>query len=198
MFGQVDHEPQNEQTPFNPRVLYGVSKVMGHTLMKHYRNHHGLFTSTGIMYNHESPRRGIRFVTRKITLTAAKIKLGLERELRLGNIESQRDWGYAGDFIVAMHSALNAATPEDYVIATGKTRTIQDFLGVAFGELDLDYKKYLVVDPEFFRTKEKIPLVGDAQKAKANLNWQPRVSFEEMVRKMVQSDLDYMKKLGQG
>ena len=195
MFGKALETPQNEETPFNPRSIYGVSKVIGHDLIRYYRDHLGLFACTGILYNHESPRRGTRFVTRKITSTAVKIKLGMESELRLGNIEAERDWGYAGDTVIAMHAMLNADQPDHYVIATGTTHTIQVFLEQAFGELDLDYKKYLVIDPEFYRPKEDVPLVGDASKIRSQLQWEPRVSFGDMVREMVQSDLEYFQSL---
>ena len=195
MFGQASETPQSENTPFNPRSIYGVSKVIGHDLICYYRNHLGLFACTGVLYNHESPRRGTRFVTRKITSTAVKIKLGMETELRLGNIEAERDWGYAGDTVAAMHAILNADQPEHYVIATGKTHTIQNFLEQAFGELNLDYGEYLVIDEDFYRPKEEVPLVGDASKIRSQLQWEPKVSFEDMVRDMVQSDLEYFQSL---
>ncbi|MEE8259481.1 MAG: GDP-mannose 4,6-dehydratase [Nitrospinaceae bacterium] len=195
MFGQASETPQSENTPFNPRSIYGVSKVIGHDLICYYRNHLGLFACTGVLYNHESPRRGTRFVTRKITSTAVKIKLGMETELRLGNIEAERDWGYAGDTVAAMHAILNADQPDHYVIATGKTHTIQNFLEQAFGELDLDYGEYLVIDEDFYRPKEEVPLVGDASKIRSQLQWEPKVSFEDMVRDMVQSDLEYFQSL---
>lgn len=195
MFGQASESPQDENTPFNPRSIYGVSKVIGHDLLRYYRDQLSLFACTGVLYNHESPRRGTRFVTRKITSTAVKIKLGMETELRLGNIEAERDWGFAGDTVVAMHAMLNADQPDHYVIATGKTHTIKYFLEKAFGELDLDYGKYLVIDQEFFRPKEDVPLIGDAGKIRSELNWEPKVSFENMVRKMVKSDLEYYRSL---
>lgn len=191
MFGQASESPQDENTPFNPRSIYGVSKVIGHDLIRYYRDHLGLFACTGVLYNHESPRRGERFVTRKITSTAVKIKLGMETELRLGNIESERDWGYAGDTVTAMHAMLNADQPDHYVIATGTTHTIQDFLEQTFEPLDLDYEEYLVIDEEFYRPKEEVPLVGNAGKIRAQLKWEPKVSFENMVREMIQSDLEY-------
>ena len=195
MFGQASESPQDESTPFNPRSIYGVSKVIGHDLIRYYRDHLGLFACTGVLYNHESPRRGTRFVTRKITSTAVKIKLGMESEIRLGNIESERDWGYAGDTVAAMHAMVNAEQPDHYVIATGKTHTIQNFLEQAFGELDLDYEDYLVIDEEFYRAKEDVPLVGDAGKIRTQLQWEPKVTFEDMVREMVQSDLEYFQSL---
>lgn len=195
MFGHAPEAPQNEGTPFNPRSIYGVSKVMGHDLIRYYREHQGLFACTGVLYNHESPRRGMRFVTRKITSTAVKIKLGLETEIRLGNIEAARDWGYAGDTVTAMHAMLNADEPDDYVVATGILSSVQDFLELAFEELDLDYEKYLVIDPDFFRPLEEVPLVGDAGKIRSQLDWEPETSFEEMVRAMVQSDLEYFQSI---
>lgn len=195
MFGQTSESPQNENTPFNPRSIYGVSKVIGHDLVRYYRDHLGLFACTGVLYNHESPRRGSRFVTRKITSTAVKIKLGMESELRLGNIEAERDWGYAGDTVIAMHAILNADEPDHFVIATGKTHTVRMFLEQTFRELDLDYEEYLVIDPEFFRPKEDIPLVGDSSKIRSQLHWEPKVSFQDMVREMVQSDLEYFQTL---
>jgi len=195
MFGQASETPQNENTPFNPRSIYGVSKVIGHDLVRYYRDHQNLFACTGVLYNHESPRRGTRFVTQKITSTAVKIKLGMESELRLGNIEAERDWGYAGDTVAAMHTMLNANEPDHYVVATGTTHTVQNFLERVFGELDLDYEKYLVVDPKFFRPKEEVPLVGDSSKIRSQLKWEPTVSFEDMVQEMVQSDLEYFQSL---
>ena len=195
MFGQAPEAPQNENTPFNPRSIYGVSKVMGHDLIRYYRDHLGLFACTGVLYNHESPRRGTRFVTRKITSTAVKIKLGMESELRLGNIEAERDWGYAGDTVAAMHAMLNADQPDHYVVATGALHTVQDLLEQAFGELGLDYEQYLVIDQDFYRPKEDIPLVGDASKIRSQLQWEPKVSFEALVQKMIQSDLEYFQSL---
>jgi GDPmannose 4,6-dehydratase len=195
MFGLALESPQDESTPFNPRSIYGVSKVIGHDLIRYYRDHLGLFACTGVLYNHESPRRGERFVTRKITSTAVKIKLGMETELRLGNIEAERDWGYAGDTVTAMHAMLNADEPDHYVIATGSTHTIQDFLEQTFEQLDLDYEEYLIIDEEFYRPKEDVPLVGDAGKIRSQLNWEPKVSFKDMVQKMVQSDLEYFQSL---
>ncbi len=196
MFGTAEVAPQTETTPFYPRSVYGVSKVKGHSLIRQYREKHRLFACTGILYNHESPRRGRHFVTRKITVTAAKIKLGLEDELRLGNIEAERDWGFAGDYAQAMHACLNnVETPDDFIIATGQTHTVRELVALAFEELDLNYESHLVIDPEFFRPKEPVPLVGDAGKAKLQLGWQPRKSFEDMIREMVRSDLDYFSHL---
>lgn len=194
MFGRTNISPQNEETPFHPRSIYGVSKTCGFELVRHYRETHAMFAVTGILYNHESPRRDTRFVTRKITSSAARIKLGLAREIRLGNIETLRDWGFAGDTVKAMHMMLQADSPEDYVIATGKTHSVKDFLKTAFGELDLDYKKYLALDPEFFRESEACTLVGDSSKAKSRLQWEPETSFTEMVKSMALSDLKLFKK----
>jgi len=195
MFGQVSEAPQNENTPFNPRSMYGVSKVIGHDLVRYFRDHQGLFACTGVMYNHESPRRGPEFVSHKITSTAVKIKMGLETELLLGNIEAERDWGYAGDTVTAMHAILNATQPDHYVIATGTTHTIKDFLKQAFGELGMNYEKYLGINQDFYRPKEDVPLVGDASKIHSQLQWEPKVSFEDMVREMIRSDLEYFQSL---
>ncbi|MDH5762167.1 MAG: GDP-mannose 4,6-dehydratase [Nitrospinota bacterium] len=195
MFGKVSESPQDESTPFNPRSIYGVSKVIGHDLVRYYRDHLGLFACTGVLYNHESPRRGSRFVTRKITSTAAKIKLGMETEIHLGNIDAERDWGYAGDTVTAMHAMLRADNPDHYVIATGITHSVREFLELAFGELDLSYEDYLVIDQNFYRAKEEIPLVGNADKIRSQLDWTPRMSFQNMVREMVKSDLEYFQSL---
>ena len=196
IFGAAEVAPQTETTPFHPRSVYGESKVKGHELVRQYRDQHQLFACTGILYNHESPRRGLRFVTRKITSTAVKIKLGLESELRLGNIEAERDWGFAGDTVAAMHACLNnVEAPEGFVIATGWTHTVRELLALAFGELDLNYESYLVIDPDFVRPQEAVSLVGDASRAKLKLGWQPRKSFEDMIREMVLSDLDYFSHL---
>jgi len=195
MFGKVTTAPQDEQTPFRPRSNYGLSKVMAYELVRYYREHLNLFTSTGILYNHESPRRGNRFVTRKITTTAAKIKLGKAKELRLGNIEAERDWGFAGDYVNAMRACLNSKTPQDYVIATGVTHSVREFLEIAFGELDLDYREFVVEDPEFYRPKEEVLLVGNAARAQQDLGWTPCTGFHDLVRQMVIPDLDYYRTL---
>jgi len=196
MFGTAEIAPQTETTPFHPRSVYGESKVKGHHLICQFREDHRLFACTGILYNHESPRRGMRFVTRKITATAAKIKLGIAKELRLGNVEAERDWGFAGDYAQAMHACLNnTETPDDFIIATGRTHTVAEVVALAFGALDLNYEPYLIIDPKFFRPKEAVPLVGDAGRARRQLGWQPRKSFEGMIREMVQSDLDYFSDL---
>ncbi len=195
MFGEVEKTPQDERTHFRPRSLYGVSKVIGEELIKFFRNHKNVFASTGILFNHESPRRGQRFVTRKISYTAAKIKLGIENEIKLGNIDSVRDWGFAGDFVKAMHACLQTDSPKNFVISTGQAHSVKEFLEIAFEELDLDYKKYLIIDPKFFRPKEKVPLIGNNAKAKKLLNWKPQKPFQQLVAEMVKSDLDYLSHL---
>jgi GDPmannose 4,6-dehydratase len=194
MFGRADMTPQTDLTPFRPISVYGISKTCGYDLMRLYRETHNLFATSGILYNHESPRRGDRFVTRKITSTAAKIKLGLADEIRLGNIDARRDWGHAEDYVRAMHMMLNTETPDDYVIASGKTHSVKEFLKIAFGELDLDFEKYLVIDPDLVREKDSIELVGDTKKAWTQLGWKVNISFEDMVKEMVVSDLENLKK----
>ena len=194
MFGKVDVTPQTELTPFRPTTVYGISKTCGYDLMRHYRETHNLFATAGILYNHESPRRGDHFVTRKITSTAAKIKLGLVDEIRLGNIEAKRDWGHAEDYVRAMHMMVNTEAPEDYVIASGKLHSVKEFLEIAFGELDLDYKKYLVIDPDLIRENDSWDLMGDTKKAWTRLGWKVNISFEDMVSNMVVSDLENLKK----
>ncbi len=194
MFGSADVSPQNENTRFRPRSIYGISKVAGFDLTRNYRDSYGLFACSGILYNHESPRRGFEFVTRKITLSAAKIKLGLAKELRLGNIEAQRDWGYSGDYVKAMHAMLSTEKADDFVIATGQTHTVKEFISIAFSELGLDYQEYLIIDPKLFRPAENIILTGDASKARKLLHWKPSVNFEKLVLQMVRSDFEYVKK----
>jgi len=178
MFGKVREVPQNENTPFYPRSPYGAAKVYGHWITVNYRESYGLFACSGILFNHESPRRGLEFVTHKVTRGAAKIKLGLANKLRLGNLEAQRDWGYAGDYVEAMWLMLQQDEPDDYVIATGKTHSVRELCEVAFGYLGLDYRDYVVSDPKFYRPAEVDQLVGDASKARRVLGWEPRVSFE--------------------
>ncbi len=194
MFGKADATPQTETTSFRPRSVYGISKVCGFDLMRLYREFHSLFAASGILYNHESPRRGGRFVTRKITSTAAKIKLGLADEIRLGNIEAKRDWGHAQDYVRAMHMILNADNPDDFIVASGETHSVKEFLECAFGGLGLDYKKYLVIDPEFFREDDPCVLAGSAEKIRTQLGWKPESSFQDMVGDMVASDLEFHKK----
>ncbi len=189
MFGKVREMPQNENTPFYPRSPYGVAKVYGHWITVNYRESYDLFACSGILFNHESPRRGLEFVTHKVTYGASRIKLGLADELRLGNLEARRDWGYARDYVQAMWLMLQQDAPDDYVIATGETHSVQELCEVAFGYLDLDWRKYVVCDPEFFRPAEVDLLVGDASKAHARLGWEPSMSFEELIRLMVDADM---------
>ena len=189
MFGKVREVPQNEQTPFYPRSPYGVAKVYGHWITVNYRESYGLHATSGILFNHESPRRGMEFVTRKITHAAASIKLGLADELRLGNLESQRDWGYAADYVEAMWQMLQQDEPEDYVICTGKTNSVRTLCEFAFQHVGLDYRDHVVVDERFMRPAEVDLLVGDSSKAAAAFGWRPRTSFNELVRLMVDADL---------
>ena len=189
MFGNASETPQNERTRLNPRNPYGVAKVYGHLITRNYRQRHGMFAVSGILYNHESPRRGLDFVTRKITRTAAKIKLGLADELRLGNLEAQRDWGYAGDYVRAMWLMLQQETPDDFVIGTGQPHTVRDFCQSAFEHLGLDYRDYVVEDPQFYRPAEAYPLVADPTLAHEKLGWIPETNFEGLVRIMVDADL---------
>ncbi|HAW10222.1 MAG TPA: GDP-mannose 4,6-dehydratase, partial [Chloroflexi bacterium] len=189
MFGKVRETPQNELTPFHPRSPYGAAKVYGHHITVNYRESYGLFAVSGILFNHESPRRGLEFVTRKITDAVARIKLGLESELRLGNLDSQRDWGFAGDYVRAMHLMLQQDQADDYVIATGETHSVREFLELAFGHAGLRWQDHVVVDERFLRPADVAVLVGDAGKARRVLGWEPTVSFPELVAMMVESDL---------
>lgn len=189
MFGRVSESPQNESTDFRPRNPYATSKVYGHWITVNYREEFGMFACCGIMFNHESPRRGSDFVTRKITRTAARIKLGLTDELRLGNLQARRDWGYAGDYVMAMWQMLQQTDPEDYVIGTGQARRVEDFVAAAFGYLDLDWNDYVVIDPKFYRPAEPNVLVADATKAREQLGWEPDISFKQLVAMMVEADL---------
>lgn len=189
MFGRIVESPQTEQTPFHPRSPYGCAKVYAHWQTINYRESYGMYACCGILFNHESPRRGEAFVTRKITRAATRIKLGLQSELRLGNIDAQRDWGFAGDYVEAMWLMLQQPTPEDYVIATGEKHSVREFLVEVFGHLDLDWQQYVVIDPAFYRPAEVDMLLGDASKARRQLGWQPRVSLRELARMMVESDL---------
>lgn len=191
MFGKVKEVPQNENTPFYPRSPYGISKVAGFDLTRNYREAYGMYCVSGILFNHESPRRGYEFVTRKITSHAAMIKLGLAKEIRLGNLDAKRDWGHARDYVYAMWLMLQEDNPEDYVIATGQNHSVRDFLKIAFEIIGLDYNKYIEVDETLYRPAEVNVLLGDASKAKAKLGWQPTVSFEDLVREMVEEDLEY-------
>ncbi|MDP1715395.1 MAG: GDP-mannose 4,6-dehydratase [Anaerolineales bacterium] len=194
MFGKVLEVPQKEDTPFYPRSPYGVAKVYGHWITVNYRESFNMFATSGILFNHESPRRGMEFVTRKISDAAAKIKLGMAKEVRLGNLESQRDWGFAGDYVEAMWLMLQQDHPDNYVIGTGETHAVREFCEIAFSHVDLDYKEYVVMDEKFFRPAEVDLLISDPSKARAQLNWEPSVSFKELVKMMVASDLARLKK----
>ena len=189
MFGKVVEVPQRETTPFYPRSPYGVAKVYGHWITVNYRESYNLHATSGILFNHESPRRGLEFVTRKISHQAARIKLGLANELRLGNLDSRRDWGFAGDYVQAMWLMLQQDHPDDFVIATGETHSVEQFLDVAFEHLDLDWREYVVQDERYMRPAEVDLLVGDPSKAGRILGWEPRVSFAELVKMMVDADL---------
>ncbi|MEE9553346.1 MAG: GDP-mannose 4,6-dehydratase [candidate division Zixibacteria bacterium] len=193
MFGRVMEVPQTEKTPFYPRSPYGVAKVYGHFITVNYRESYNIFAVSGILFNHESPRRGLEFVTRKITDGAARIKLGMTEKLALGNLDAKRDWGYAGDYVRAMWLMVQHDTPENFVIATGKNHSVGDLCEVAFAHLDLDYKDHVVKDPRFVRPAEVDTLLGDSSKAKKILGWEPEVTFEQMIRIMVDAD---MKRLG--
>jgi len=190
MFGKVQAIPQNEQTPFYPRSPYGVAKVYAYWITVNYREAYHLFACNGILFNHESPRRGETFVSRKITKAAARIKLGLQHELFLGNLEARRDWGFAGDYVEAMWLMLQQNEARDYVIATGRHFSVKDLLQEAFGAVDLDWQKYVKMDPRYYRPAEVDLLVGDSQKARTQLGWQPRMSFHELIRTMVKADLE--------
>ncbi|HEY7003490.1 MAG TPA: GDP-mannose 4,6-dehydratase [Gaiellaceae bacterium] len=190
MFGKVRGVPQNELTPFYPRSPYGVAKAYGHFITVNYRESYGLFAVSGILFNHESPRRGLEFVTRKITDGVARIKLGLAKELRLGNLDAKRDWGFAGDYVRAMWLMLQHEEADDFVIATGDPRSVQEFVDAAFGHVGLDPAEHVVIDPEFLRPAEVDQLVGDASKAAEKLGWRPDVSFEGLVQMMVDADLE--------
>lgn len=193
MFGKVQEVPQRESTPFYPRSPYGVAKVYGHWITVNYRESYGMHASSGILFNHESPRRGLEFVTRKVTYHAAKISLGMANELRVGNLDAQRDWGFAGDYVEAMWLMLQQNTPDDYVVATGETHSVQRLIEVAFDCVDLDWKQYVVQDPRFMRPAEVDLLIGDASKAREKLGWSPRVSFEQLIEMMVRADVDRLR-----
>jgi GDPmannose 4,6-dehydratase len=190
MFGKVQEIPQRETTPFYPRSPYGAAKLYAHWITVNYREAYNLFACSGILFNHESPRRGETFVTRKITKAAARIKLGMQRELYLGNLDAKRDWGYAGDYVEAMWLMLQQPEPDDYVIATGETHTVREFLDVAFSHLGLDWQQYVKIDPKYYRPTEVDLLIGDATKAKKQLQWEPKVRFEELAKMMVEADLE--------
>ncbi len=194
MFGKVVEVPQTEKTPFYPRSPYGVAKLYGHWVTINYRESYNLFTCSGILFNHESPRRGLEFVTHKVTYYAAKIALGLADKLPLGNLDAQRDWGWAPDYVRAMHLMLQQDKPDDYVIATGRTHSIRRLCEVAFGCVDLDWERFVYVNPADLRPADVDLLIGDATKAKQKLNWQPTVTFEYIIEKMVQADIAALKK----
>jgi GDPmannose 4,6-dehydratase len=189
MFGMVRETPQNEKTPFYPRSPYGVAKLYAHWITVNYRESYGLFTSSGILFNHESPRRGIEFVTRRVSYAAARIKLGLQKKLKMGNLDAERDWGFAGDYVRAMWLMLQQDKPQDYVIATGITHSVRQLLEVAFATLDLDYRDYVETDPALLRPAEVDHLRGDYSLAEREIGWRPGVAFAELVRMMVEEDL---------
>jgi GDPmannose 4,6-dehydratase len=189
MFGKVRAVPQSEETPFYPRSPYGVSKVYGHYITVNYRESYDLFACSGILFNHESPRRGLEFVTRKVTDGVARIKLGLQKELRMGNLDARRDWGFAGDYVRAMWAMLQQDQPDDYVIATGETHSVRELIEVAFGHVGLDWEKYVTLDQRFLRPAEVDLLIGTPAKAKAKLGWSPTVDFAGLVKMMVDADL---------
>jgi len=193
MFGKVREVPQTEKTPFHPRSPYGVAKVYGHHITVNYRESYNLFAVSGILFNHESPRRGKEFVTRKISDGVAQIKLGLTKELRMGNVEARRDWGFAGDYVHAMWLMLQQDTPEDYVVATGKEHSVKEFLELAFSHAGLHWEDHVVTDPELLRPAEVDHLLGDNTKAREKLGWEPAVNFEELVRMMVDADIERVK-----
>jgi GDPmannose 4,6-dehydratase len=195
MFGKVQAVPQDEDTPFYPRSPYGVAKLYGHWITINYRESYDLYAVSGILFNHESERRGKEFVTRKITDAVARIKLGLAKELRLGNLEARRDWGFAGDYVRAMWLMLQQDAPDDYVVATGATRSVGDFVRAAFAFAGLDWERYVVIDPRYYRPAEVDLLVGDPAKARAQLGWEPEYTFERLVETMVVADLDRLRPL---
>jgi GDPmannose 4,6-dehydratase len=190
MFGKVRETPQRETTPFHPRSPYGISKVTGFDLTRNYREAYGMYCCSGILFNHEGPRRGLQFVTRKITSTVARIKLGQAKELVLGNLDAKRDWGHAADYVRAMHLMLQQPEPDDYVVATGETHTVREFCELAFAEVGLDYRDYVKTDERFLRPAEVESLVGDASKARQVLGWEPRYGFRALVSEMVRYDLE--------
>jgi GDPmannose 4,6-dehydratase len=193
MFGKVRESPQNEDTRFHPRSPYGISKVAGYYLSLNYREAYDIFTASGILFNHESPRRGFEFVTRKITSGVARIKLGEAQELRLGNLDARRDWGHARDYVRAMHLMLQQDEPQDFVVGTGETHTVREFCELAFGEVDLDYRDHVVIDPRFLRPAEVELLLADPSRARERLGWQPSTSFQDLVREMVHADLEELR-----
>ena len=192
MFGKVVEVPQTESTPFYPRSPYGVAKLYGHWITINYRESYDLHASSGILFNHESPRRGLEFVTRKISYGVAKIKLGRQSELRLGNLDAQRDWGFAGDYVKAMWLMMQQDTADDYVVSTGETHEVREFCQIAFGHAGLNWEDHVVVDPEFFRPAEVDLLIGDPTKARTKLGWEPETSFEQLVTMMVDADIAFL------
>ena len=195
MFGKVQEVPQSEQTPFYPRSPYGVAKVYGHWITVNYRESYDLFTCSGILFNHESPRRGLEFVTRKVTYGVAQIKLGLAQELHLGNLDSRRDWGFAGDYVKAMWLMLQQDHPDDYVVGMGETHSVRELCRAAFSSVGLDWENHVVSDPAFYRPAEVDLLVSDPTKAKEELGWEAEVSFEELIQMMVDADLEHLKQV---
>jgi GDPmannose 4,6-dehydratase len=198
MFGKVQETPQRETTPFYPRSPYGVAKVYGHFITVNYRESYGMYCCNGILFNHESPRRGREFVTRKVTDGAARIKLGLATELRLGNLDARRDWGFAGDYVEAMWLMLQQDKPDDYVVATGETHSVEELVHTAFELVGLDWRRYVVQDPALVRPAEVDLLIGDAAKARRVLGWKPKVGFTELVRRMVEADLERLRERSRG
>jgi GDPmannose 4,6-dehydratase len=194
MFGKVQEIPQSEKTPFHPRSPYGVAKVYGHWITVNYRESYDIFGVSGILFNHESPRRGLEFVTRKVTYNAAKIKLGLAKELKMGTLDAKRDWGFAGDYVKAMWMMMQQPEAEDFVIATGETHSVKELVETAFSYLNLDYKDFVVTDERFIRPAEVDLLIGDSSKAKEKLGWKPAVNFENLVKMMVDADMESLKK----
>ena len=198
MFGKVHEVPQNERTPFYPRSPYGVAKVYGHWITVNYRESYALFTCSGILFNHESPRRGLEFVTRKVCYGAAQIKLGQAHELQLGNLDARRDWGFAGDYVEAMWRMLQQESPDDYVVGTGETHSVREWCQAAFDYLGLDWEQYVKVDPKLIRPAEVDLLVSDPRKAREKLGWQRTVSFEGLIRMMVDADMEHLKQIHRG
>lgn len=194
MFGTVDSAPQDERSPFNPRAIYGVSKVAGYHLVKNYRSQYNMFACSGILYNHESPRRGYEFVTRKIISSAVRIKLGLLDFLTLGNLDAHRDWGYAPDYVNAMWLMLQAEAPDDYVVATGETHTVREFVDITFGSIGLDYQQYVKVDPKFFRPAEQVKLCGNPAKIVERLGWKRTRTLQEIIEEMVACEMELNRK----
>ncbi|CAH1231508.1 GDP-mannose 4,6-dehydratase [Paenibacillus allorhizoplanae] len=194
MFGKVVETPQKETTPFYPRSPYGVAKVYGHWITVNYRESFDMYACSGILFNHESPRRGVEFVTRKVTDAVARIKLGLQKELRMGNLDAKRDWGFAGDYVKAMHLMLQQETPDDYVISTGETHTVEELVDIAFGHVGLNWQDHIVIDQKFVRPAEVDLLLGDHSKAKEKLGWELEVGFKQLITMMVESDLERIQK----